>query len=236
MRKNLDHHPAIRIAKVGEFDIAYREKTSDVAVLRHSFESDIYLTGVPEYSPLPHHVILDVGAHIGTFSLLASSVAGRVYAIEPCFESFNLCQMNVRLNRLSNRITVSHLALSDQQGECTLHYSEGNWGHTIMRRLSGGGEQVQALTLSEFLRVNGVTHCDFMKMNCEGAEFPIILKSSCETLRQIRMLVVLYHCDLCSMANEHDLLAHLRTCGFEAAIRNRIDQRGWIVARQRRAR
>lgn len=73
------------------FNIAYRKNTADEAVISDSFDNDIIFSGVPEYQPDAGHVIIDIGAHIGTFSLLASSKVGhgKVYAIEACEDSFN---------------------------------------------------------------------------------------------------------------------------------------------------
>ena len=58
---------------VGKFKISYRENSADEGVLRlYSFENDVYYKKVPEYHPKADHVIIDVGAHIGTFSILGA--------------------------------------------------------------------------------------------------------------------------------------------------------------------
>jgi hypothetical protein len=54
------------------FEVIYRKGTADENVIGHSFENDIFFSGIPEYQPEDGHVIIDLGAHIGTFSLLAS--------------------------------------------------------------------------------------------------------------------------------------------------------------------
>src|SRR5262249_36312649 len=58
----------IAIDRFEDFDVAYRAGTSDEEVLRASFANDIFFTAVPEYRPSPNDTIIDVGAHIGTFS------------------------------------------------------------------------------------------------------------------------------------------------------------------------
>lgn len=226
----------LKIGRFGRFEMAYRDQTADVKVLAQSFENDIFFAGMPEYRPAEDHVILDVGAHIGAFALLAGSFApqGKVYAVEACLESHNLCRINVTLNRAGN-IDVSHLALSDRRGECVLHYDVGNWGHSIVAPLTGRGETVPTETLSGFLEAKRIDRCHFMKMNCEGAEFPILLSTPPDVLKRLDAMLVLYHCDLYKLATDADLLAHLKASGFDTTVRKRTAQRGWIIAQRQAA-
>ena len=55
-------------------------------------------------------VFVDVGAHIGYFTLLASKIVGpvgRVYAFEPNTNNFKLLQKNVKRNKLNNVICIN---------------------------------------------------------------------------------------------------------------------------------
>ena len=119
----------LSIGRFGDFNVAFRRGTADDAVIRESFDDDIFFSGVPQYQPRETDVILDIGAHIGTFSLLAASKApkGTVHAIEASQETFNYLRINCALNP-SLLIVPHHLALSDHDGEVTLHHDRGNWG------------------------------------------------------------------------------------------------------------
>lgn len=227
----------LEFVRSGGFEVVYRPGTCDESVLADSFDHDIFLPAVPEYHIGCDHVIIDVGAHIGTFSLLAAkgAPAGKVFAIEACRETFNLLYLNVKLNALSN-VDMSHLALSDRVGKVYLHYDRENWGHTIVRPLGIDGELVQADTLTNFLQDKGIDRCHFMKFNCEGAEFPILLGTSKDVLQRIDTMLVLYHCDLYSGADETSLISHLQSAGFKALVRNRQPLRGWIIATREGAR
>jgi FkbM family methyltransferase len=221
----------LEIGHFGAFDVAYRSNTTDEDILRQSLAADIFFAGVPEYVPGPHDIIIDVGAHIGIFSLLAASKVphGCVYAIEACRESFNLLRINAALNQTRN-INASHLALSDQSGTCTLHHDSGNWGHTIVRPILGQGESVTSESLPRFLASKGIARCHFLKLNCEGAEFRILLNTPPEILQRFMIILVLYHCDICPEYSERHLLAHFQASGFTTTVRNRTTSRGWIVA------
>src|SRR5215813_13165033 len=61
--------------------------------------------------------ILDIGAHVGLFSLVAghANPEARIFAFEPVGESYERLQRNVELNRLSN-IRCVNSAVSDRDG------------------------------------------------------------------------------------------------------------------------
>ena len=226
-----DQPSSLAIASYGGFQVAYRTGSADESVIVHSFDKDIFFSQVAEYTPLDNDVIVDVGGHIGTFSLLASSKVpqGKVFSIEASADTFNFLRINVALNRATN-ISAHHLALLDKRGTCTLHHDAGNWGHSVVTRLSNRGETVACCSLAEFMDDNAIGHCDFIKLNCEGAEFPILLSASRNTLQKFSLMLVLYHCDLWHDNTESDLVDHLRANGFKCAIRNKTEKRGWIIA------
>ena len=229
---HIDQASRVRLAEFKGFTIAFRTGTADEGVLTESFEQDLLFSGVPEYVPKETDVIMDVGAHIGAFTILAASKAkcGKIYAIEACEDNYTFLRINSQLNSPANVVAV-RMALLDRVGECVLHYDAGTWGHSVVSRFSSHGERVPCTTLERFLADHQIEHCDFAKFNCEGAEFPILLSSGPNVLRRIRKMLVLYHCDLWNKNSEEDLIKHLSDAGFECKIRERTGLRGWIVAR-----
>jgi FkbM family methyltransferase len=229
-RRVFDKPSLLAIDSFGGFDIAYRQNTADESVIRHSFENDIFYSGVPEYKPEEGHVIIDIGAHIGTFSLLSASKVGngKVHAVEASQDSFNLLRINVALNHCAN-VSINHLAIADKEGTCTLYHDVGNWGHSTVKKLSDSSESVACCTLAAFLERNRIDTCEFVKMNCEGSEFPILLSTPGNVLQRIGAILVLYHCDLWKNNSEAELISHLEASGFDCVVRNRSEKRGWII-------
>lgn len=222
---------ALAIERFGSFEVAYRPGTADELVIGHSFDNDAYFTGAPEYKPKPTDAILDIGAHIGTFTLLAASKvpAGRVYAVEASQESFNYLKINLSMNRLHN-VDASHLALSDKKGQTVLHLDVENWLHSIMTSGTRHEEIVSTDSLGSFITEKEIERCDFIKFNCEGAEFPILLKTPPEVFKKINKMLVLYHCDLAPKYTSDMLISYLRENSFKVKVRNKTRQRGWIIA------
>jgi hypothetical protein len=77
-----------------------------------------------KYLPLhPGANVMDVGAHIGAFTLDASRAvgeAGRVFAIEPLSQSFRLLQMNLEANKIKNVVTF-HMAAGNHNSNVVLN-------------------------------------------------------------------------------------------------------------------
>lgn len=67
-------------------------------------------------------VLVDVGANVGMYSILAAKARGvRVFAFEPESQNYALLNRNILLNDLGNRVSAYCLAISDQAGYSELH-------------------------------------------------------------------------------------------------------------------
>lgn len=229
----------MRSTQIGRFNVWYREGTTDEDVIGQSFGNDIFFPVVPDYRPGPENITIDVGAHIGGFSLLAASLSprGKVLALEPCEETWGILERNVAANQAAHVLPL-RLALAGDRGTRMLFYDskDGNWGHSITRDMSGGGEVVTVETLEGLMERHALPRVDLIKFNCEGAEFEVLLEAPRNVLRRIGLMIVLYHLDMVSDPAFTDtaLLTKLRSCGFDCEVLYRRPARGWIVARNRR--
>ena len=48
-------------------------------------------------------------------------------------------------------------------------------------------------TLQQIFDRHGITRCDFLKMNCEGAEYEILYRTPPEYLRRVERIALEYH-------------------------------------------
>ena len=220
---------------IGKFRILFRENTSDEEVINHSFDNDIFFKNLHEYSPGKNDCIIDVGAHIGTFSLLSANKVpeGRVFSFEPCLETFKLLESNVQLNDSLN-IKTYKKALSGQTGQARLYYDSayGNWGHTITKNISDDGENVETISITDFFKLEKINKCNLIKFNCEGSEFDIILSTPPSILKNIDNMLILYHEDLAEGKSHKDLIKYLKENKFFINTINQTTNppRGWIIA------
>jgi FkbM family methyltransferase len=220
---------------IGRFKVLYRENTSDEEVIDHSFDNDIFFKSLYEYSPGKMDFIIDVGAHIGTFSLLAATKvsAGKVFSFEPCGETFELLKNNLELNNSLN-VTPYKQALSGHTGQARLYYDSdyGNWGHTISKNISDKGEDVETISITDFFRQEKINKCNLIKFNCEGAEFDIILSTPPSILKNIENMLILYHEDLAEGRSHMELIKYLEENKFYIHLINQSNNppRGWLIA------
>src|SRR5262245_37350244 len=121
----------------------------------------------------PGRVLVDLGAHVGYFSLIGAGLvgpSGRVVSFEPDPVPCALLMRNARLNGFSN-IEVYPLAVAEKRGPS---YLEGRGSHAALTDPlewtgAGHGALVMAVTLDEML--HDASRVDVIKMDIEGAEF-----------------------------------------------------------------
>jgi FkbM family methyltransferase len=126
----------------------------------------------------PGDVFVDIGAHIGLFTLIAArrvGNTGRVYAFEPCSETYQRLLANVELNRLTN-VSCYQLALSDRATQLDMTTSLDGYDawNSLTRPIMGNSfavETVNAVRWDDFVQErNLIGHVTMMKIDVEGWE------------------------------------------------------------------
>ena len=131
---------------------------------------------------------LDVGAHIGYFTLLASAIvgsAGKVIAVEPNPAAYASLTDHLTRNRTRN-VEAHNIALAAERGSLRLYTPpEGtlkDYNVTMMSRPGWTPVDVEALPLDGCLREWDSSVIDVMKIDVEGAE-PLVFRGGVELLR-----------------------------------------------------
>ncbi len=170
----------------------------------------------------PGMKVLDVGAHIGYFSLVAArqvGPAGTVWAFEPVSENYELLSKNVERNAYTNIVAVPK-AVSNRSGPLPLFLSAMVSGaHSVVRdQWSCGQVVVSATTLDEFLASVGWPHIDLVKMDIQGGEM-MALQGATQFLarnRPLRLIVEFWPAGLeASGTDPKQFLAQLSRIGFK---------------------
>lgn len=128
-------------------------------------------------------VMVDIGANIGYFSLLAASLGAKVYAFEPERKNFDYLLKNIELNKynifafpkaVSNKNGAAKLYLcSYDSGHHTIHQNKGITEYrktSLLRKclnlISRQEIQITTIRLDDFVKEK----VDIIKMDCEGSE------------------------------------------------------------------
>lgn len=165
--------------------------------------------------------VVDIGAGLGDFTV---SVArrfprGRVLAFEPFGESFALLERNIALNGVTN-VVARRLAIGGVAGVTRLSLGTGvAVQHSTARAGDEGvGEVVDEIPLGAALDAAGAARCDFLKLDCEGAEYAILRQAAADgTLARIRRISMEYH-DGVTDGSGAWLADFLRAHGFKVSL------------------
>jgi FkbM family methyltransferase len=124
---------------------------------------------------------VDVGAHVGQYSLLGSGLVGTegtVHSFEPEPETFALLQHNVLINGLRN-VRPIRCALGESIRNVELYVARpDNIGQTSLRQpnnFSGVQVRVQCRSLDDYAEEHAIDRINLIKIDVEGAELNVLL-------------------------------------------------------------
>eukprot|EP00892_Ulva_mutabilis_P000857 jgi/Ulvmu1/10772/UM069_0006.1 len=137
--------------------------------------------------------LLDIGANIGTYAIVAAAFGYPVRAFEAMTRNVQAIQQTLCWNPvLRNRLTLFPYALGEAEASCAVMSGPGNIadGHLVCsdEQLAQHGDMVQrgvahAVRLGDYL---GDVRSDVMKIDVEGFE-PIVLRGAGAALDQVQM-------------------------------------------------
>ena len=203
--------------------IGVRENTHDRLIVREIWEDQIYPLGDLQFGP--DDVVLDIGAQIGSFSLLAASRGARVIAFEPCPMNLFMLRANVKRNGLEDRIEVRPMAVSSPGTEqLRLYQTYTNLGGHSSYGWIGPPVDVDCTSLDVVLReVRGVR---VIKVDAEGAEAAIFFGAGAKALENVERAFaeVIDHPAITKwqkegepMPDHEGMMAFFENAGFEVA-------------------
>ena len=172
-------------------------------------------------------VFLDVGAHIGYFSVKAArkvGKTGRVVAFEPNPETLNLLRDNVSANRAEN-VVVEPIACTDREQMLTLFAAAFfNTGRASLGRQNADFSRdgppkeytVRGRPIDDVVRELNLTRVDVIKIDVEGAEV-FVVKGAMNTLKRFhpKLIVEVIPAQLASLkSTPEDLIAAIKAAGY----------------------
>jgi len=138
-------------------------------------------------------VIIDVGAHIGLFALFASQFCknGKIFCYEPIKENYKILIENIEMNQIQN-IFPNNLAVTKETSRVKIFLNDDQSGHSMFIQNKNFVE-VDSKSLSDIFIDNGIKECDFLKLDCEGAEYEIIESLPSDLFTKINKTAIEYH-------------------------------------------
>lgn len=176
-----------RFPALGGWKGTFRDET-DREVVREVFSEDVYRAG-PYLGP--GSMVVDLGAHMGTFSIWCQQRGAQVIAVEPYIPNAKKMEENLRDFGITQGVSLLRCAVRGHDAYSVIH-EEGSSGDTWMSD-EGEGATVRSMTLNQLL--DPLDHVDVLKADIEGAEYEVFAAASTETIKKCRYIVMEFHGD-----------------------------------------
>jgi FkbM family methyltransferase len=175
---------------------------------------EIYLDKIYDYDwKSPPKTVIDIGANTGMFVLRAKQLwpSCSIFCYEPELTNFAELEHTIRVNNLPD-VAAVNAAIMPHRGEVLLYHHPRNiGGHSVVHQVSNKSTLVKAETLNDALARLPRGICDLLKIDCEGAEGPLLRSLSLETARYITSIA--YEPDWGHYSVD-DLNSYLEQCGY----------------------
>jgi len=180
--------------------VGLREETADFDAVQAVAVQDEYNLGAIRFED--NDACIDVGAHIGSVSLLLASLDKKlkIYSYEPLPENVDLLRKNAFQNGFSN-IFPFCLAVGGKEGKLKIHYGNEETESGRRHRFIGNPNAVpwkgfymaDTITLEKIFLDNKIEKCKLLKLDPEGEELNILEACPPEILKKIDYIVGEHH-------------------------------------------
>ncbi|MBI4522551.1 MAG: FkbM family methyltransferase [Deltaproteobacteria bacterium] len=175
-----------------------------------------------EKSLKPGMIVVDGGAHVGLYTLLAArriGIDGRVFAFEPDPYNFGALVFNVNKNHSRNIVPIRK-AVSNTNDDAVFYISGGTISSSLVNRKNAEECRqmlVRCATLDHEL-CNVALDSLLVKLDIEGAE-PVALQGMNNLLQKVRSAVVIAELNPSALRDAglspRDMINELKSHGFQ---------------------
>ena len=146
-------------------------------------------------------VLVDVGANVGTYSLMAAVKRRcRVYAFEPESLNYSVLNQNILLNKVQDRVKAYCLCVGDRNGTAELQLSSFNPGTSGHQMTTGHRYNIKStdfqfaqgtfsVTLDSLVASGSIPQPTHIKIDVDGLESQVI-SGATNTLSGVKSLIV----------------------------------------------
>lgn len=185
---------------------------------KECFFDTTYTKGFPVSTKSPA-VVVDIGANVGyfSFSVFAQHPNAKTFAYEPIAANFQLLQQYQRQHPQFD-LHVFHQAVNGDGEPLTLHYDAKD-EFTTAATLFDVADQpdtvtVAATTLPAIMEQHRLSTIDWLKLDCEGAEYDILYQTPAEVLAKVHQFSIETHVGPTPERQQAPLAEYLQQQGY----------------------
>tara|TARA_B100000029_G_scaffold17184_1_gene17617 strand:- start:2622 stop:3398 length:777 start_codon:yes stop_codon:yes gene_type:complete len=209
--------------------IRIRTNSTDLMALTNVWLKNEY--EIENYNIEDSDTIIDIGSHIGTFSLLVSQFCnkGKIFCYEPMPDNFQYLLSNLKLNQVKN-IFPFNLAVSSDSSKLDMFFNTDQSGHSIFSN-NNKKITVDSISLKQIFDDNDIKKCKLLKLDCEGSEYQIIENFPTDYFNRIENIAMEYHLADSKPELGKKLIKKLETIGFEIQTKDHYNDMGFLIAK-----
>jgi len=184
-------------------DVEFVNHLEKGCVYEEDFIMKTILPTIKQYKPKENHILLDIGGHIGSHSILYSTYLpnSSILTFEPQSVLYSILNKNIDINHLTNIQTFNkavghknrtcHMADTLYDGyDLKIDYETNKLFNYGGMTIGTNGEEIEMIRIDD-LNLNG---CDYMKMDVEGCE-SLVLLGAMDTIRKYKPIIMFEHSD-----------------------------------------
>jgi FkbM family methyltransferase len=192
------------VGKYGSYMFEFRGM--DVPIVREIIHEQEYYFLKSEIENIQQPNILDVGAHIGLFSICMLNVAPKAHiiSVEASPDTFRMLTSNVE--RANSEEGANWKAIYRAAWSDTSIIKFDDTGMSMSQQVNKDGKiEVSGVSLVDLIEMSGADKIDLMKVDIEGAEEEFLCATP-EALKSIDRLVIELHNECCDVEKVKNLL------------------------------
>ncbi|RJQ38246.1 FkbM family methyltransferase [Candidatus Microgenomates bacterium] len=161
--------------------------------------------GANDYTPIDFEIaendtVVEIGGYKGYFTVFASKKAkkGKIYTFEPTKYNFNFLRKNLLVNKCNN-VKSFQLGLAGKKTIKKFFVGlDGQSGNSIIsdwfdEKRKPTTFTVSCISINNIFSLCKIKDIDFLKVDCEGAEYEIFFNTSGKDLQRIKKISMEFH-------------------------------------------
>lgn len=204
-------------------NVTLKLKTGEKFKITHFLDAltikEIFLDNDYSINKQNKDIIIDIGANIGTYSILQAknNPKSTIFSFEPASSTFQLLKENISSNKASN-IKPFKLGVAKSTGTRIFYSHKASGLSSLSQKRQGMTKhRIKTTTLADIFKSNKLKRCDILKMDCEGAEYEVLFNTPTRLFKKIKSLVIEYHDSLTEYTHK-ELKDFLKQKGYKVKL------------------
>jgi FkbM family methyltransferase len=156
--------------------------------------SDEFINGESNRIDVKKRDVVDIGAYVADTAICyISNGARHVYAFEPYPYFYKIANINIKANGLAKKITMVNAGCGGESSTISINKYSKNFAKLKDRKVEKrASKEIDVVSLKQIVETYKLKDA-VLKVDCEGCEYDIILKTGESILRRFSEIQIEYH-------------------------------------------